>query len=53
MTSCDLCNNAEELALFSILKQQGFDTLFYLEVVRKLYDIVTVNDPYLYTMFKD
>jgi hypothetical protein len=43
----------EELAIFAILNQKGFNILIYSGVIQTIYDIITMNHPYLSKLFKD
>jgi len=43
----------EELAIFAILNQKGFNILIYPGVIQTIYDIITMKHPYLSKLFKD
>ncbi|OGT38484.1 MAG: hypothetical protein A3F12_04050 [Gammaproteobacteria bacterium RIFCSPHIGHO2_12_FULL_38_14] len=43
----------EELAIFAILNQRGFNILIYPGVIQTIYDIITMNHSYLSILFKD
>jgi tRNA-dependent cyclodipeptide synthase len=43
----------EELAIFAILNQRGFNILIYPGVIQTIYDIITMNHPYLSKLFKN
>jgi tRNA-dependent cyclodipeptide synthase len=43
----------EELAIFSILHQKGFNILLYPGVIQIIYDVIATGDPYISELFKD
>lgn len=43
----------EELAIFAILNQRGFNTLLYPGVIQTIYDIIAMKHPYLSRLFED
>jgi len=43
----------EELAIFAILNQKGFNILIYPGVIQTIYDVITMDHPYLAKLFKD
>jgi tRNA-dependent cyclodipeptide synthase len=43
----------EELAIFAILNQRGFNVLIYPGVIQTIYDIITMDHPYLANLFRN
>lgn len=43
----------KELVIFAILNQKGFNNLFYPGVIQTIYDIITLDHPYLAQLFKN
>lgn len=43
----------EELAIFAILNQRGFNTLLYPGVIQTIYDVIAMKHPYLLELFKE
>ena len=43
----------EELAILAILNQKGFNILIYPGIIQTIYDITTMDHPYLSKLFKD
>lgn len=43
----------EELAIFAILNQRGFNILIYPGVIQTIYDVITMDHPYLSKLFEN